>query len=234
MTWAQTTVAADGTHHVLAGQPLYAARFQHVQKFHAPGLAPVVDPTGAFHVDVAGRPAYSARFRQAWGFYDGRAAVEGEAGWLHIFPDGVPLSDHRYAWCGNFQGGLCTVRGKDGHYWHITRAGQPAYAERYLYAGDFRDGAAVVRCPERGCSHVNPEGRLLHSRWFLNLDVFHKGYARARDALGWFHVGPDGLPSYARRFAAVEPFYNGTALCESMEGERMLVEPSGRTVHRLG
>ena len=69
MIWRRSAIASDGTHHHVSGVPLYAARFEIVQRFHEPGLAPAVDTSGAFHITEAGVPAYPARFLQTWGFY---------------------------------------------------------------------------------------------------------------------------------------------------------------------
>lgn len=227
-------IADDGTHHLVNGLPLYAARFRAVQKFHEPGLAPVVDASGAYHIDRTGAPAYSARFRQSWGFYEGRAAVESDSGWLHILVNGEPLTDHRYAWCGNFQAGRCAVRFSGGLYGHISADGRLAYEHGHLYAGDFRDGIAVVRYADSGlCGHINESGHPVHAGRYLDLDVFHKGYARARDERGWFHVRSDGTPAYERRFAAVEPFYNGQALAESLQGDRLVVSLRGETLQSV-
>ncbi len=228
MTWQRSIVAADGTHHICDGHPLYSVRFSQVQKFHAPGLAPARDSSGAFHITPQGTSAYSARFRQTWGFYEKRAAVEDRSGWLHILPDGRPLTMDRHAWCGNFQEGRCTVRDQDGRYHHIRIDGSPAYLTTYSYAGDFRDGAAVVRCAQRGlCTHIDPDGDFIHDRWLIDLDVFHKGLARARDQRGWFHLTLKGTEAYRSRFAAIEPFYNGTALAETFDERRVLVSLDG-------
>lgn len=71
MTWQRSTVAPDGTHHRVDEREMYAARFFRVQKFHEPGLAPVIDASGAYHIAADGTAAYSARFLQTWGFYGG-------------------------------------------------------------------------------------------------------------------------------------------------------------------
>lgn len=235
MTWRESTIAADGTHHCIDGRALYSARFQRVQKFHEPGLAPVVDATGAFHITVDGLAVYSTRFLQTWGFYEGRAAVQDEQGWFHILADGRELAKERFDWCGNFQGHRCAVRSHDGRYFHLTESGSPAYAARFLYAGDFRDGSAVIRCPERGlCTHIDPDGRWVHRQWYLDLDVYHKGYARARDRSGWFHVDPAGLPITPHRYAEVEPFYNGQARVLTHAGEYQVVDERGRVLAGVG
>lgn len=235
MTWRRAVIAPDGTHHRVDGREMYAARFHRVQKYHEPGLAPVIDASGAFHISADGTAAYPARFLQAWGFYEGRAAVQDEQGWFHVLAGGQELTRDRHDWCGNFQDGRCTVRARSGQYFHITHAGRPAYTERYLYAGDFRDGSAVVRCPERGlCTHVDPDGRHVHGQWFRDLDVFHKGYARARDRTGWFHVDSTGRPINPHRYAEVEPFYNGQARVLTHEGEYQVVDDQGSVLASVG
>jgi hypothetical protein len=232
--WRRAVVAGDGSHHLLDGLPLYAPRFEAVQKFHAPGLAPARDGGGAYHIDSRGRPAYAARFRQTWGFYEDLAAAEDGDGWTHVRPDGSPLCAARLAWVGNFQEARCTVRDGEGWYFHIDREGRPAYAERHRYAGDFRDGAAVVRYEADGlCGHVDGAGRPTHAGRFIDLDVYHKGYARARDARGWLHVDRSGRAAYRARFAAVEPFYNGQALGETPDGRRVLIDVAGAVVLSL-
>jgi hypothetical protein len=232
--WSSTAVALDGTHHVRAGEPLYSRRFDRVLKFHAPGLAPVRLGGLAWHVDIEGRDAYPARYRQTFGFYESRAAVETANGWCHVATDGTPVDRTRHAWCGNFQEARCTVRDASGLYFHIGPDGRAVYQARHLYAGDFRDGAAVVRCvDDQCCTHIGPDGEILHGRRFLDLDVFHKDFARARDHAGWFHIARDGRPAYAGRFEGIEPFYNGLALAWTWRGERVLVDERGAIQHRV-
>lgn len=231
--WARTRVSAERTHHTLDGAPLYSSRFTEVLSFHAPGLAAAKDDSGAFHIDVEGRPVYARRFTRTFGFYEGLATVVDGSGAFHLRPDGTELSPGRYAWCGNFQDGRCTVRTVEGLYFHVDREGHPAYPERYAYAGDFRDGIAVVQEPSGSHLHLDKDGRPLNGRRFLDLDVFHKGYARARDERGWHHVDTAGEPLYARRFAMVEPFYNGQARVEREDGSLLVIDEQGETVREL-
>jgi len=127
------------------------------------------------------------------------------------------------------------VRAHSGQYFHINEAGTPAYHERYLYVGDFRDESAVVRCPERGlCTHIDPDGHRVHGQWFLDLDVFHKGHARARDRSGWFHVDHIGNPINSTRYAEVEPFYNGQARVLTHGGEYQVIDQTGRVCASVG
>ena len=62
----------------------------------------------------------------------------------------------------------------------------------HSYAGDFREGFAVVRGMDGLCRHINLEGQYIYDYSFLDLDVFHKGFARARDDRGWYHINTDG------------------------------------------
>ena len=231
--WARMEVAPGGTHHLVDGEPAYADRFDEVLRFHAPGLAPVRRAGLAWHIDPLGRDAHGRRFLRTFGFYEDRSAVISSGGWHHVLPGGEDAYAARYAWCGNYQHGRCTVREADGRYLHLALDGQPAYLDRWWYAGDYREGAAVVQAEDGRSTHVDPSGAPVHGRWFIDLDVFHKGLARARDEGGWMHVDRAGRPVYSRRFAAVEPFYNGQARCEESSGLRVVIDEAGETVRAL-
>lgn len=225
--------SSDGTHHQREGIAIYAERFDAVLKYHAPGLAPVERAGAAWHIDLDGRAAYPRRFRRTFGFYEGRAAVVSATGWHHITPDGHDLYPQRYAWCGNYQGPRCPVRASDGRYHHLDLDGAPAYRARWRYAGDYRDGVAVVQDDAGLSTHIDLDGRPIHGQVFVDLDVFHKGLARARDGAGWTHVDRHGHPAYARRFAAVEPFYNGQARVERFDGALEVIDEAGDALVEL-
>ncbi|MEP7121178.1 MAG: methyltransferase [Byssovorax sp.] len=227
MSWERASLAPDATHHVIDGEPLYDARFDEVLKFHPPGLAPARRANDAWHIRSDGSPAYARRFVRTFGFYEGLAAVTSIDGWHHVHPDGSDVYATRHAWCGNFQGGLCPARDHDGAYLHLTTTGAPAYPLRWRYAGDFRDGVGVVQGEDGRSTHIDGQGRSLHHQWFLDLDVFHKGFARARDEEGWTHIDSVGRPLYARRFAAVEPFYNGQSRVERLDGAIEVIDERG-------
>ena len=231
--WSRCTVAPDATHHLRDGSPAYRARFDHVLAFHSPGLAPASDDTGAFHINTDGMPAYPQRYLRAFGFYEGRAAVRTADGWHHILADGDVLYQTRYAWCGNFQGGRCAVRQQSGRYLHIDADGAPAYTGRYKYVGDFREGCAVVQRDDGLHSHMDASGGLVHGVWFEDLDVFHKGHARAADRAGWHHVNKRGEPLYRTRFKAVEPFYNGQARTVRSDGSLCVIDECGAELLEL-
>ncbi|MCA9527952.1 MAG: methyltransferase, partial [Myxococcales bacterium] len=234
MTWRSLRVAPCGTHHLDAhGQPAYDERFDEVLKFHEPGLAPVLRGGRAWHVRSDGSAAYDRRFLRTFGYYEGLAAVVAPDGSHHITPDGTDASPRRYAWCGNFQQGRCTVRDLAGAYHHITSGGDDAYPARWRYAGDYRDGIAVVQADDGSSTHVRLDGSLLHDQWFVDLDVFHKGFARARDDDGWMHVDLRGRPVYLRRFQAVEPFYNGQARVERFDGALEVIDEAGARLVEL-
>lgn len=231
--WQDMVVAPDGTHHMVSDLPAYEGRFVEVLKFHAPGLAPVRDSSGAYHIDVNGQPVYMTRYLRTFGYYEERAAVCTDSGWFHILPNGSPLYSQRYDWCGNFQGGCCTVRDRAQRYLHLRLDGECAYPRRYRYAGDYRDGIAVVQRDDGLHSHIDLDGRLMHGRWFPDLDVFHKGYARACDERGWHHIDIHGRPIYKPRFVMIEPFYNGQARVEAEGGALLVIDEAGNTLVRL-
>lgn len=233
MTWQELAVAPSGTHHIQGSQPAYAERFDEVLKFHPPGLAAVRRGAQAWHIHPDGQAAYAHRFQRTFGFYEGLASVVGPDGWLHIDRAGHDAYRQRYAFCGNFQDGRCVVREPAGLYLHITATGDPAYAERWRYVGDFRDGIAVVQSSDGRSTHIDRNGRQVHGRWFIDLDVFHKRFARARDESGWTHVDIAGRPIYSRRFISVEPFYNGQARVERCDGGLEVIDETGATVIEL-
>lgn len=231
--WRQFGVSEDASHHVYQGQSAYGSRFHEVQKYHEPGLAPVLDASGAYHITPDGMASYGPRYIRTFGFYEGRAAVQSVEGWFHIVSDGEPLYRERYAWCGNYQEGRCTVRLSDGHFFHIAADGTPAYRQRYRYAGDFKDGHAVVQREDGKHTHIDAGGNLHHGRWFHDLDVFHKRFARACDSDGWHHVDITGDPLYGERFKSVEPFYNGQARVEEFDGSLSVINESGQALLEL-
>lgn len=125
------------------------------------------------------------------------------------------------------------MRDNDGSYLHVARDGIPVYQTRWRYAGDYRDGIAVVQAADGRSTHVDADGRLLHGVWFEDLDVFHKGRARACDDAGWHHVNACGKPLYERRFKLVEPFYNGQARVVGFDGDLSIIGESGETLLTL-
>lgn len=225
-------VSPDETHHLIGKTPAYTKRFFHVLKFHPPGVASVLDETGAYHINSLGEPIYSQRYTCTFGFYFECAAVSRQGEWFHILLDGAPLYSQRYQWCGNFQEAFCAVRDKLG-FFHIDLTGKRPYPERYAYVGDFHDGAAVVQTEEGAQFHINPRGEPIHPYRFLDLDVYHKGFARAKDSEGWFHIDRLGRPIYREKYACIEPFYNGIARVETHWGALVLINQEGKVVQEI-
>lgn len=228
--WNQVRVSECGRFHLLEDRPLYAVRYTQVLKYHEPGLAPAHDDSGAFHIDVHGNPAYHKRFVQTFGFYQGLAAVQDADGFFHIDPSGQAAYSQRYRWCGNFQEGFCVVQEQNTSYHHINLQGERCYTQCYPYAGDFKEGYSVACDSASGLhTHINPQGKTLHGQWFLDLDVFHKGFARAKDEQGYFHINKKGEALYKQRYTQVEPFYNGVARVER-EGALMTLNTHGEVM----
>jgi hypothetical protein len=226
-------ISKERTHHLIDGRPFYPQRYAWVLNFHSPGIAAAGDSTGAFHINLDGKPAYVGRFLRTFGFYDGRAAIHSGTGWGHIDESGLPVYPPLFSWVGNFQQKRCPVRTTSHLYYHILLDGSPAYEERYSFVGDYREGSAVVQGTDGLFVHVDPTGRPINGKGFLDLDVFHKGYARARDESGWFHIDAVGDPVYAQRFLSVEPFYNGQARAETKNGDIVIIDEQGNQVLKL-
>ena len=201
--------------------------------FHAPGLAPVKLTHTAWHIRPDGTDAYKARFDETFGFYCGVAAVVSDGLWFHIDSEGNPLYESRYAFVGNFQNDVCVVCDVEGSYYHIDLSGKPLYSSKWSYCGDFREGAAVVQGRDGLSSHIDFSGELIHGQWFIDLDVFHKGYARARSNEGWHHISKAGTPLYPARYANVEPFYNGCSRVETGDGALRVINEKGETLRTL-
>lgn len=211
------------------GKPLFK-QFKSLLKFHEPGLAPVEDESGWYHITTGGEPLYAERYGRTFGFYCNRAAVTSKDGCFHIDTTGKPAYSAKYAWCGNFQENICTVRDKNGNYFHIDPDGKRPYKENYLYAGDFRDGIACVKCSDGLWRHIKADGTFLNSKGFLDLGVFHKNIAPARDEKGWFHSDASGEPLYAERYLNIEPFYNGFALVTNFDWSKKIINEKGEVI----
>ncbi|CAF4355433.1 unnamed protein product, partial [Rotaria magnacalcarata] len=81
-------------------------------------------------------------------------------------------------------------------------------------------GSAVIRSSIDGLFRaIDENGDLLHSSSkttsFFDLDIYHKGLARARDENGWFFIDRAGVDiGEGRRYRQIENFYNGQALVQ--------------------
>jgi len=226
-------LSRDETHHLYNETPLYDKKFTLVMSFHAPGVAAVIDETGAYHIDFEGKPIYQNRFIKTFGFYNGIAAVIDESGCYHISLDGTPQYSERYEWVGNFQEELCPVRDGNGLYYHIKIDGTLLYDKKYKYAGDFNYGIAVVYDHDGYARHIDKSGNLIHKKKFKELGVFHKGFAIAKDDYGAFHINKAGKPLYTQRYKWVEPFYNGFAFVCDFFDQKFIINEDGKIVQTV-
>jgi len=234
MGYNGTYISLDGSHHLKDGMPLYEKRFETVQSFHEPGIAPVKDETGWYFIDLNGNHLFVKKYIEAFGFYDGLAAVHDETGYYHIGLEGNPAYTHRYDWVGNFQEGFCPVRDKEGSYYHISKNGLPIYNSKYEYVGDYRYGIAVVFDRDGKGHHIDISGKRLSKNSYADLDVYHKGLARAKDRFGWGHIDLKSTMINENRYRMVEPFYNGQARIMDVMGVYRIINPEGEILHTIG
>lgn len=212
-------------YHLLKGNPLYNIRFTDIEKFHYPGLAPVTDQSGSYHINFNGVGVYEKRFDKTFGFYCNRAAVIDNGNYYHIDPKGKKIYQDSYDWLGNYQEDKCVVN-KAGKFFHIDLEGNKIYQEEYDYVGDFKDDIAVVY-KNGQATHINVLGKKIHNKWYKKLGIYHKGYANAEDGSGWFHINIKGDSIYQHRYKMVEPFYNGYAKVETFSGTLGQIDLSG-------
>lgn len=233
MNWQDIKVSSDRTCFLFEEKVIFNRKFEKVMKFHAPGLAPVQDETGSYHIDVSGNQLYTERYGQTFGFYCNRAAVRHSGKWFHLNEEGKRVYPDEYAWTGNYQEDLCTVRDFNNHFFHIDKDGKRVYNANYLYCGDYKDGIACVRQSNRLFRHIDIDGQFIYHMEFIDLGVFHKGYATARDGNGWYHITKEGKEAYALRFKAAEPFYNGFSLVTQFDDSKIIIDETGKLVLHL-
>ena len=233
MTYKEIIRSENHTHFLYKGQKVFDRTFLNALKFHVEGFAPVQDASGWFHIDMKGNDLYTQRYDRTFGFYFKKAAVIEQGNWFHIDGKGNRIYTQSYAWCGNFQQNICTVRNHEKQYFHINTKGVPLYQEKYTYAGDFRDGYACVRLANGHYKHINKLGQALNQKLFDDLGVFHKSIATAKDKDGWFHINKQGDALYLERYFEIEPFYNGFALVENFEHQKLIIDEKGSLILTL-
>ncbi len=233
MNWKDIRPSSDNTHFLFEEKPIFNKKFIEVLKFHSPGLAPVLDEKGAYHIDTDGNELYGKRYYRTFGFYCNRASVIENNRWFHINEKGKRIYKSDYLWTGNYQEDLCTVRDNDNKYFHINLSGKRIYLEKYLYAGDYKDGIACVKLTNGNYKHINNQGDFINDKSFLDLGIFHKNFATAKDKNGWFHIDKRGNELYKERYAMIEPFYNGFALVENFDNEKLIIDEKGIIIIKI-
>ena len=224
----------DRSHHVWSnGKPAYPDRFGEVLSFHpikSGVFAAVSSGKKAWHIDTRGDRLYPLQFDRTFGFYCEYAVVIDNHNWFHIDHTGARIYPENYAFAGNYQENVCAVCDQYGHYFHIDTHGAPLYNNRWLYCGDYREGTAVAQSSNGLSTHIDKTGMPIHPHWFDDLDIFHKGFARAKDREGWFHIDLEGNDIYSERYASIEPFYNGCSRVEGKDGSRRIINESGKAI----
>lgn len=227
MNWKDIQVSDNNTHFIFDGKPIFDKTFIEVLKFHSPGLAPVKDSSGAYHIDSNGNELYSNRYTRTFGFYCNQASVIEENRWFHINEKGERVYSSSFIWTGNYQENICTVRNANNHYFHIDLKGNRIYKQNYIYAGDYKDGFACVKSQDGFYRHIDKNGNLINDKSFLDLGVFHKNFATAKDNNGWFHIDKQGNEVYKNRYQTIEPFYNGFSLVTTFDNKKIIIDEKG-------
>lgn len=230
MNWQDIKVSSDNTHFLFEGKQIFGKQFIEVLKFHSPGIAPVLDRSGAYHIDTSGNELYSNRYSRTFGYYCNRASVIDYNLWFHINEKGDRVYYDYYMWTGNYQENLCTVRDSDNNYFHIDLDGNRIYTDNYIYCGDYKDGIACVKTANGLFRHIDNKGNFLNDKSFLDLGIFHKNIATAMDKDGWFHIDKYGNEIYRHRFMNVEPFYNGFALVTQFDKSKIIIDEQGQKI----
>jgi hypothetical protein len=230
MNWKEIKVSDDNTYFIVEGKPIFEKKFIEVLKFHSPGLAPVSDDSGAYHIDCLGNELYNKRYTRTFGFYCNRASVVDTNRWFHINEKGQRAYAASFVWIGNYQENFCTVRNDNHHYFHIDINGNRIYADNYVYAGDFKDGISCVKLEDGLYRHIDTKGKFINNKSFLDLGIFHKNFATAKDSQGWFHIDKQGSPLYRERYWAIEPFYNGYALVTTFKNDKLIIDEQGQKI----
>lgn len=230
MNWQEIKVSNDATHFLYEDDKIFDRQFIEVLKFHAPGIAPVKDNSGSFHIDINGNDLYEDRYDRTFGFYCNRAAVIKNYKWYHIDENGKKVYETNYSWTGNFQENVCTVRDLQNNYFHIDLNGNRCYKENFKYAGDFKDEIACVRLENGNYKHIDKQGKFISNKEFLDLGVYHKNFATAKDKKGWFHIDKLGIELYQERYLIIEPFYNGFALVTKCNANKQVINEKGEVI----
>jgi hypothetical protein len=227
MNWQSIEVSINQNNFLYNGNLLFAENFLEVLEFQYPGIAGVKDQYGWFHITPNGNRLYPHYFERVFGFYFNRACVNQNKEAFHIGLDGLPVYSEKYLWCGNYQENIAVVKDFTNQYFHIDLDGNKIYPEKYSYAGDFRESIACVMLPNGNFTHIDKTGNFLHGKEFELLDVYHKGFARAKDKNGWFHIDRNGNEIYKTRFLLIEPFYNGFAFGMNKNGKKIVISEKG-------
>ncbi|ABN07885.1 Phosphoglycerate mutase [Methanocorpusculum labreanum Z] len=154
--------SSDGTYHEFGGAPIYEKRFKAVGPFRFPGLAAVVDESGAYHIDFSGSPLYEERYAQAGDFsYDCAVVKTADGEYFHINEEGKRIGHNNYLYAEEFFEGTAVIYRKNYGATHITTGGEMLYGDWYFDARRFVNGEALVR-DEDGWLVIDMTGKEIH------------------------------------------------------------------------
>lgn len=232
MDWRQIEVS-DNNSFTLNGELLFGKVYEEVLKFHSPGIAPVKDETGWYHINTNGVEISKKRYQRAFGYYFNKSSVVNDSLWFHIDTKGNRFYTENYSWTGNYQESVCSVRNLNNDYFHIDINGNELYKSKYVFVGDFKDGCACVRLVNGFYKHINKQGDFINNKEFLDLGVFHKNFAIAKDRKGWFHIDKLGNELYKERCTMIEPFYNGFAIVDNLKNKKQIINEKGIVILKM-
>ncbi|MBK6330994.1 MAG: WG repeat-containing protein [Bacteroidetes bacterium] len=67
----------------------------------------------------------------------------------------------------------------------------------------------------------------------IDLGIFHKNFATAKDKEGWHHIDKEGKEIYKVRYASIEPFYNGFALVTQFDNQKVIINEKGKPILKV-
>ena len=196
MHWQDIEISPNRKNFIYKGSLIFDADFMEALEFQSPGIAAVKNKTGWFHIRIDGSALYTKVYERVFGFYFNRAAVNEKDFSYHIGLDGLAAYKEKYLWCGNFQENISVVKNFRNKYFHIDLDGNSIYNQEYIYTGDFKEGIACACADDGYYTHIDTSGKKIHNKQFELLDVYHKGFARAKDNGGWFHINTFGNEIY--------------------------------------
>lgn len=136
----------SGTYHEFNGTPIYEQRFKTVGPFRFPGLAAVIDESGAFHIDFSGNAIYEERYLWVGDFTEDCAVVKTTEGdYYHINEQGKRIGHNNYLFAEEFSEETAVIYRKNYGATHITTGGEMVYGDWYFDARGFKNGEALVR-----------------------------------------------------------------------------------------
>ena len=212
----------------------------HQLKFHKEGLAAVQCEERLEnnqiqiywkHINLEKHFFYKEKYFRTFGYYFEQAAVNNfNQECYHIDKEGNRIYQENYSWVGNYQQSLVAVR-LNNDYFHLNKVGKRYYDTDYRFVGDYKDDYAAVKMQNGYYNFINTDGKeLYHETKFLDLGVFHKNIATARDCDGYFHIDKQANSLYKERYLQVEPFYNGFAVVTNIDYSKKIISETGQKV----